>query len=423
MKRSLTTAFSVAAGKKKNIMTGCLADADWKAHCIIFSVADEAHTYLTHIHLHYSYAKPTYSDDEATTLDAMASDRRSPIYEALCYLSSLSMGESSRLILIWRFRGCDDAVTWFRQYPEDVRLLRQAVDQSATSIQRRQRENYATDSATLLTIGDPAYSDVVRRQRVTPIVQRGLAGRLGDTYAGRYFNSILSKSVDTDAPGAETTLVDLAVFHAPAFHKVSYAATNGVAEVEKEHSKHRQTAKSNGKVVSFAKLAAESVNRQGEELTVKADTAISTTLAVLDGAPGAGDRPARPTSAAMCHYKDWLIEQHMDDPHFSPFQKAPWAKWREAWAAAGESRRFYYAENAAASSDVFKSWKHLQAIQDTVFFWIFGRASMGQRFIDAVVRLMIVRNTRSVCCPLASASPHHIPRPCNFAGLRCIFAG
>ena len=94
------------AEKKSKTTKTLLHNPDKKASINAFQVVDESHRYLTQEHLHYAYREMTYEQGKPSPLQIMANDRRSPIYFALVNLSALLGGVSSRLVLIWRFRGC-----------------------------------------------------------------------------------------------------------------------------------------------------------------------------------------------------------------------------------------------------------------------------------------------------------------------------
>jgi hypothetical protein len=131
-----------------------------------FLICDERNRYLQHKHLHYGYATLSYSPSEPTRMQVYTNPKRSPVYKAACSDSAIMSGSTSRLIMAWRFRGCETMREWFRDYPaEPLRIFRAASGQAAI-LRARQWGNLKRME--VLSTGDPAMTGA----EVSVILQR-----------------------------------------------------------------------------------------------------------------------------------------------------------------------------------------------------------------------------------------------------------
>ena len=96
-----------SASKKGVTAKRYQASDDLKAATVSFAIVDEASRFLTQQHLFYVYKPLQYVAGQATTLHTYVNERRSPIYAALCNCSAITTGKTARLIMVWRFRGCN----------------------------------------------------------------------------------------------------------------------------------------------------------------------------------------------------------------------------------------------------------------------------------------------------------------------------
>lgn len=147
--------WSRTASKASNVCLAFLSCSDERAMVVILMVVDEPFRLLTLILMSLSSHEPIFEAHKPSPIQILASDSRSPVYSALCHLSGLLAGASSRLKIIYTFRSVANASEWLDKFPQDCDICFRACCVGMATIQRRQRDRLAKLSIQLFTMGDP----------------------------------------------------------------------------------------------------------------------------------------------------------------------------------------------------------------------------------------------------------------------------
>jgi hypothetical protein len=147
--------WSQVAGKASTVCRSFLGCRNEKALVVILLIVDEVFRYLTLLYMAFSSCQSKFDPRKPSPIQILASDSRSPIYAALCHLSKLLAGKSSRLLLIFNFRGVADANEWLEKFPADCNVFFRACSACMATIERRQRARLATTGFQLFAMGDP----------------------------------------------------------------------------------------------------------------------------------------------------------------------------------------------------------------------------------------------------------------------------
>jgi hypothetical protein len=359
------------AGKKAAISRSFIYNVVSLVMVAVFMICDEASRFLAHRHLHYAFAPYEYTASKPTPLQVYANDRRSPIYSALVGLSALLFGIASRLILVWRYRGCATLREWFDSYPEDVMLLFRAATSHAASIHRRQREQMRRFR--IFTIGDHAMDDNERLQ-VTTEFTRMSRSQVGDGIPGDLWDSewadaerIAATAVAVDERRDKGDMVIGSLIskretlsQSSAFVQVS------VGPCETDHAKNNQASQSNKQSVSHYRLAAASVSRQTSERGMPATVERGRMLRMIqDQADDTGSNIGavvatsgrtsveerlltchRALRATDLHRMDWLCELRAENASVDCCTPEAWAAWRHEWDHLDTDRKERYLEQS-----------------------------------------------------------------------------
>jgi hypothetical protein len=146
--------FNKSASKSSKHAKEFMGDAFDRIKVVIMLVADEVFRFLTLVFMSFSRLRE-YTPGKPSNIQVCASDSRSPLFGALSHLRQLMRGKTSRLVLIYRFRGCDSVAEWVRKFPGDAELLVQSISVASATIQRRARKFFQKKGWQLLCMGDP----------------------------------------------------------------------------------------------------------------------------------------------------------------------------------------------------------------------------------------------------------------------------
>ena len=328
-----------------------------------YAVVSESSRYLTQQHLHFAYRDTDFNRSRASPLQSMANDRRSAIYASLVNLSAILAGMSTRLVLIWRFRGCNSLREWYYAYPGDVRILRQSVASLAGAIHRRQR--VPLREYLILTLSDPDMPEEDREHLLSWFVALIMSKRCGTGFLGRLAEHFLKEIPENvAAEDRERRIKERVLAESQMLGDASFCVRMSVAPCENEHALHRMAAVARNQPVTFARLAGGSLNRQVREQSslarkclehhALADSSAPRDPEALESALVPHDLDQRQrmyiraqTPAAL-HRTDWLNEQLVTNPHFRVCSADSWTMWREAWQDISEGRLELYLQQHQA---------------------------------------------------------------------------
>ena len=349
------------AGKKKIAAVNFLRAKGHKTMVIIFAVSDESTRYIAQQHLHLAYKANSFDPKVATPLQTLVNDRRSPIYAGLANLSDILTGRSPRLVLIWRFRGCNSLADWFHHFPDEALTLFRACVGQAAGIERRQRGPLSRFA--VFTVGDPCMPHDEQLMIALDFANTP-AKELWPGVQADYWQRVRRTSIFEVGIIDDAVLVDCMVAmiirerqllaRAYAFAKFS------VAPCEAEHAKNRSSASVKDQVCSFARLASTSVHRQLHEKGFAEELHQLAPLPAIEGVAKISKKNlciedrvrtyVRPVPAQRLHRTDWIQDQLAISKHFDPCTKFAWEQWRIAWDALSASRRIDYNVQSEAAS-------------------------------------------------------------------------
>ena len=268
------------------------------------------------------------------------------------------------MVMLWRGRGCVSLEQWVSQFPYDALLLFRSTVSVAAQTQHRQRDTLSR--LKIFSIGDPGM-DTPEIQAIINDFVKIQPEKLWIGLQSRYWHRVRSK-VPKDLEGDVKQVQEymsnyiweerLLVAQALAFARFS------VAPVENAHAKHRQSAVERDQPVSFARLAAGSVQRQTKETGLPAENEVQTTSEVVVARPvnsGHMDMSGRMTtykrahSSEFFHRVDWIQEQRALCHQFDPCTKSSWARWRLDWEALPDERKAVYVIQANACGLMVKA--------------------------------------------------------------------
>ena len=152
---------------------------------MIFAVVDEGNRLLCHVLLFWAHLKyEERVEGSATCLQTLINQPRSPVYAVKCGYAAIMRGECSRIVLVWRFRGCVSFNQWFEEYPEDVDLL--FLGAAANCGQLEERVCSVLEEIEIFGIGDPEFDDAHALSVATLFASR-TQEEVGTGIAGRYW--------------------------------------------------------------------------------------------------------------------------------------------------------------------------------------------------------------------------------------------
>ena len=257
--------YAATASKAASRMSKHLSSVDDKVYVYARGVLGEVALFLILVHMDYSASSTKYEHGKPTGLMQMANDRRSPLYEGMCYLSFLLSGRSPRVRLIYGARGCPNVKTWWENHPADVDFLRRGAQMMLAALQRRQRDVFAGPEVQLMITSDPLMPAAEQMSIWTSYLELP-PFRLKEGFEARY-----RLKLETEGEGVKGTpehkeaMLAIMKLDALPFSVCSCAIKWSVFKVEAVHAVHRNIAKQSHTVIHMVALAGRSLNASGRQ--------------------------------------------------------------------------------------------------------------------------------------------------------------
>ena len=346
--------FKACVSKNSKTSKTFLKQKDQLAKLPCLLVNDEGNRHMTHRHLHFALAPLQYNKALPTPMQIYTNEKRSHIYQALVGWVAIVRGTATRLIMIWRYRGCDSMLTWFRQYPAEALRVYRASSSQAAIVSTNQRAMLQV--LEILSIGDP---DMPCMEAVEIIRKfaRTRRSELGDGVASYLWDEAW-KAVGPGGDKHERVerviqfMMDQRLVLGEAFAFVWFS----VGMSERTHAQNKQAAEQANQDVSFARMSSVGVNRSLAERGLKstyerakvvAAAALQDTSKSLPSHGALEDRLELYTKAmraADLHRVDWLSERRALGLASDCCTEKGWSLWRAAWdSQLDEDKASYYA--------------------------------------------------------------------------------
>ena len=364
-------AWSKVASKSSKITLKFLGDWNEKAAVVILLIVDEVYRYLTLVYMKFSSAEAPFQADKPSPIQILASDARSPVYTALCHLSSLLAGTSSRLRLIWHFRGCANASEWSEQFPQDVNMFVRACSVASANIERRQRSEFQKLGMQLLCMGDPD----MPMKHIQTIADRAALSKkfaLAPGFEERFWQRHQEKvPQDMDIEIRNLQISDNIRADRGMLGSASWAVVPSVFPCESLHSYHRKFAKENDQVRTLASVAASSCAHQTCVRHVRAVQQQTDRLALAaPPMPMPEQLPLvdewvpsykKAMTVEQLHRSEWIKDHIVEDPSFICASIAGWVAWRAAFRLVSEEQLAVLTDKADATKTIAAGHRAQQA--------------------------------------------------------------
>ena len=344
--------WSRIASKSSKIASEFVADVWCCVQIMLLLVCDEVYRFLTLVHMTLSSdTDPAFDPVQPSPIQVLSNDARSPIYSSLCHLSSLLAGMSSRLRLVWHFRGCASFGEWVKTYPGDAEILFQACSTAAANIHRRQRSHLSKLDVQILAMGDPAMPapiavDIADRVARSTVLE--LPAGLGQRF-WQYHQDKVPQSTANRTSVIAANIVD----DRKLVGRASWSVVASVFPCENLHKYHRSFAKNGDQVRTLSSVANNSIasqfSRRHCKLVGKYTECEAAPIDANRLSPDWKPEYQRALAPWEVHRKKWIASKCEEDPSFNCCTTLAWESWRIAWRSASIEDQAKCQDDSAAT--------------------------------------------------------------------------